>query len=271
MYVLRALIHISSTGKDIKDIITDSMLGLLMGMTMTILIGDYGITRAMNSQIFLNRKREYGNSIEKCDPFIQYCDDFCNEKNEKKLEIEKTKFLRKYGIRYVDYINCNLNYDTLRDSQKEALEKVENIRIFQLDTDYLLSECDEEKIKNSKKITISSYKTKTYFGQIFTKIVTAVVFGLYTVETLKVINLSNVIWYAFQMAIWIAMAFITFSKNYDYIINDYCQNVIIVKTNYLHEFYNLMQEDPNRYKKKNETNDNIILLPPLRKDDSNKL
>lgn len=242
-----------------------------MGLLMSIIFGDYAIVKARKNQVFMNRKREYGNSIEKIDPYLQYCDDYCQEKNEIRLTREKTKYLRRYGIRYDDFVNDRLDYSRLNENQQKALQKVDQIKIFQLDMEYLLSDCDEVKLNKGRKTTISSYKAKTYGKNIITKVLTAIVFGFFTVDKLKDPNISSIIWYAIQICIWIAMAMITYVTNYMYMTEEYCQNVIILKTNYLHEFYNLMVENPNRYKqKREEKNENIIFLPPLREEDANK-
>lgn len=248
-----------------------------MGLTLSTLLGNYGITRAKKNKDYIASRIAYGKIIEKCDPYIQYCDDYCNEKNEIKLKREKVKFLRPYGISYDDYINCRLKESHLSERQKEALEKVEDIKIFQIDMEYLLSDCDEEKINNeSKKQTIYSYSQSQVYKDAISKIITAIIFGLWTVDTLETINFANIIWNVIQVSIWLVFAFVSFFKNYSYVVDKYRNNVIIRKTNYLYEFYNLMNENPNRYKKEEtrevitnkieeqKEEDKIILLPMIK-------
>ena len=248
-YIFRGLIVLEPTGKTLKDILFDSALSLVMGMLLTILIGDYGIIKAKNSKMFILSKNEYAKSIENVDPYIQYLDEYCVEKNEKKLKQAKVKYLRKFGIRYDDYINFKIDTSILTQAQQKAIHNLENIHVDQISMEYLLIDIDEEKsVTKTKILSVNKYKNKVYFWQLISKIGTAILFGLVSLGEFKGLDLANIIWYSIQIGIWILFSILTYMKNYMYITNDYRQKVLIKKTNYLHEFYNLMQEDPNRYK-----------------------
>ncbi len=254
-YVATSLIQIVSTDKTVFEIIRDSLIAFIMGMILTILMANYGIAKGKDSVAFLSSKKQYSDSIERVDEYIQYLDDYCEEKNVQRLKKEKIKYLRRYAIRYVDYENGTINFDKLTDEQKEALKNVDKIKILQLDMEYLLSDCDATTLnqeKNSKKYDIHRFTRKLYTQNIVMKIVFALLTGMCAVQLLQDATLANFIWSLFNVTIWFAFSILAFRTSYSYIVDDYRQNVIILKINYLHEFYNLMHENPNRYKEKDE-------------------
>lgn len=254
-YVATSLIQIVNTNKTVFEIIRDSLIAFIMGFLLTTLMANYGIARGKDSVIFLNSKKQYSDSIERVDEFIQYLDDYCEEKNVQRLKKEKIKYLRKYAIRYVDYENGTIDYNKLNEEQKEALKNVDKIKILQLDMEYLLSDCDSITLnqeKKAKKYDIHHFTRKMYTQNIVLKIVFALLTGMCAVQLLKDATVANFIWSLFNAMMWFAFSILSFRTSYSYIVDDYRQNVIILKINYLHEFYNLMHENPNRYKKQNE-------------------
>lgn len=247
IYVFKGFIEVSSTSKTLTEIIFDSLITYIMGISLSTLLGEKGIQDGLRSEKYSNSIREYSKVIDLITPNIDRLDNYCDYKNEQRLKRRQTLYLRKHGLTYDKWNNCEYSVDKLTDNQKNALDEIGKIDVFRLTFEYLTSDSIDLDESDKKIPTINSYKGKTAFKNALVKIIIALTFGFFAIDFILEQSLANVIYSVIQICVWLMAGAMTYLNSYSFITETYRQNVIIKKTNYLYDFNELNKKYPQLF------------------------
>lgn len=246
-FLFKDFAEISKTNKEWYEILADSFLYLVMGVTLTTLMGKKGIMAGMEDSLYLATKKSYGEEIEEITPYLDRIDSFCDRKNELELIRRQTRMLRRIRVKYEDFISPNFDITIYSNKDRKYIDKVQNVSIRYLTYDNLLSE-DTDKIERGKKdISVSTFEKVEISKNMSTKVICALVFGLFTLTMKEDFSYASLIWSGIQVSMWLCMATLQYFTNYNWVKNNHRQ-AIIRKINYLDEFHNSVIKNPNIYK-----------------------
>lgn len=249
-FVLVGLLTISKTGRTVREIIIESALGFIVGILIDSILGMQGINNGKRNELFLNTKSVHGEAVEAISPHIHLLDGWCRSKNEEALKLQRTKILAAMEMKYDDYFDSEgqgKGY-TLPDTQsKQELKKARRkaraykkalmLRLTPLSASTLTSDSVHPDDPFYFGDSEAGYERKALASDVFKKLLTALIFGYYTVDQLVNFSPAALLWRLLQVTIYIVTGVMKMLSAQGFIIGDY-RGQIIQKVNYLQMFKN---------------------------------
>lgn len=254
-YILTGASNITKSGETIQSIIASSILGTILGWIISSLCGKQAIKDAYNDPDFINAINTLGKEIETIDDDSYKLDIFCERENEATMIRKRTRILKRANIKYEHYENNNYPYK-LNKTQKKAIRKANKIGYGYLSSDWLLSDIEEKKDKDDKPISIMKYQIKKDVWNLFSKILTGLISGLYILEPFARMNWNIVIWRLFFFALWLFSGYLRYVADFNFTSKEYRKQVIS-KTNYIIKFRNSLKNNPEWYAKEIKIEDSM--------------
>ncbi len=254
-YILTGASNITKSGETIQSIIASSILGTILGWIISSLCGKQAIKDAYNDPDFINAINTLGKEIETIDDDSYKLDIFCERENEATMIRKRTRILKRANIKYEHYENNNYPYK-LNKTQKKAIRKANKIGYGYLSSDWLLSDIEEKKDKDDKPISIMKYQIKKDVWNLFSKILTGLISGLYILEPFARMNWNIVIWRIFFFALWLFSGYLRYVADFNFTSKEYRKQVIS-KTNYIIKFRNSLKNNPEWYAKEIKIEDSM--------------
>lgn len=264
-YIIFGLVGFDPKEQSLLELIGNTALGIGVGVTINMLLGKIGISKGLVSAPFLNTKKTYGQVVDDISTDIDKLDDFCDKKVEQIRERKIRQALKAGGLLYDRFIKGEYNSDNICPPKPKntkaseykrnckivrgAYEKALRVKVYNLNATSLISEIDEDKETDKPEQTINKYETIATAKNLTTKILFALVFAYFGVGMIEDASWANVIWHAFQIALWLSFGVVRYFQDYSYITMQYRQK-IIRKTNYLIEFREALKVNPNAFKAK---------------------
>lgn len=247
-YILTGSSNIIKTGETVESIIASSILGTVLGWLISSLFGKQAIQDAYNDPDFINAINTLGKEIETIDDESYKLDIFCERENEATMIRKRTRILKRANIKYEHYTNNNYPYK-LSKYQKKAIRKANRIGYGYLSSDWLLSDIEEKEDKDDKPISIMKYQIKKDVWNLFSKILTGIISGLYILEPFTTMNWNIIIWRIFFFALWLIFGYFRYVGDFNFTSKEYRKQVIS-KTNYIIKFRNSLKNNPEWYEEK---------------------
>lgn len=254
-YILTGASNITKSGETIQSIIASSILGTILGWIISSLCGKQAIKDAYNDPDFINAINTLGKEIETIDDDSYKLDIFCERENEATMIRKRTRILKRANIKYEHYENNNYPYK-LNKAQKKAIRKANKIGYGYLSSDWLLSDIEEKEDKDDKPINIMKYQIKKDVWNLFSKILTGLISGLYILEPFARMNWNIVIWRVFFFALWLFSGYLRYVADFNFTSKEYRKQVIS-KTNYIIKFRNSLKNNPEWYAKEIKIEDSM--------------
>lgn len=231
-YVAVGLLNVVETGKTPLEIIFDGAKSLVTGLLIGRLMKMKGVASGEKTEAVLRTKSAYGEIIDKITPRLNRLQEFCEEYNENRLRLLQTRVLMKAGIAYTEWTGGM--YVPKTREQKNACRKAAKVKIKFIDKQFLLCDADDER-GNGFGRNKREYMGATDASDVFSKLVIAVIIGMYSVEMIKGVTFASVIWECFQVLLFVGFGAVKYLTSYMY-INDEYRTLLIQKTNILYEF-----------------------------------
>lgn len=141
-YILTTAFVLNPTGKTIWGIIGDGVIVFLLGVSINNFLRAQGLINGKKSKDFIDTYEVYGVTVAKISPYINFLEEWCNEKNKKTYEGERAKILSSGGLKYIDCFDefgvvkpymTKYNEKIIEKNKKQlrdkAAKKAEKIRI----------------------------------------------------------------------------------------------------------------------------------------------
>ena len=249
-YIVSSLVTIEKTGRSAIEIIGTSVLSFIVGTLITSSFRSIGVRKGDESDIMISTNELHGKTVEEITPYIDRLDAYCERENREALKKIRTKILAKAGLKYDDCFNENgVAIELTIDCEKSA-SRAQKKRIKQKKSAYnkavhlklkplLASNLTSDGVSADDPFNFGASK-KTYTAQknitgTFSRVLTAVIVGYFSVSFATSIDYATLIWNALQIVMYIVGGVIQMYASYNWIVDDYRQS-IIKKIDYLQKF-----------------------------------
>lgn len=252
IYLVSGLIQIDTTGKSITQIFADAFLILIFGIAITKMFDLQGIMSGQKDRDYQKIISNHKDTVVKINPFIDKLDTYCEIKNTEALKEERTRILSKEGMKYSDYFDENGNpkeaifkeYNkktekekwTKENSKKKIYRKALRINLTKLTTNTLVSDGYKENDPYYFGETITQHMRKADIKGIVSKLLSAFIFGYFSVKFIGTFDYSYLIWTSLQVVFFISLGVLKYYRSFLFIVNDY-KSRIEKKISNLEMFY----------------------------------
>ena len=239
IYLLYGLIEIKESGKSFAEIIADSLIILIFGVSITQIFDIQGILMGERDSKVIATNKLHSDSVEEINDDIDRLDEFCEEVTQNTLKKEQIRYLNKIGIKYNDFVNGTYDLSKLTKENKKVAEKyirqAREVKITPLISSELTSDDGKPDDPLYLGRTKKQYLKWSALKSSFSEILTAVIFGYYSMQMIGDFKWSYLIWTALQIIIFLIFGVIKMMSSY-FFITDELRNRKIRKIDWLSKF-----------------------------------
>jgi hypothetical protein len=252
--------EIAETGKTLVEILASLGLSFVFSIIINNLIGDKGIEAGLEDEQFNASKNRYGQKIDQeITPVMDKVERGCELINEIDLKKKQTIILTKVGLTYAKFINHE--YDNLLDKidkttpkkkaktikkQWKAIKQAMKTKSIGINSVTLLSDCDSDINAEELSESIAKHKAKRISKSTATSIVSAIIFGYFTIKLVENPSWIAVVWGAIEVLIWLLKSMSTYYTEKNYIKVTRTNN-LIMKMNYMDMILKFIANQPNYF------------------------
>ena len=256
IFMLTAFLEMGKTGKTIGEIITDGAVFFFLGCLVTRMLDLQGLSEGERDERVIATLKLHGETVEGISAHMEDLDDWCDNKNEAALKMQRKKILARECLRYDDCFEADgiakpFVFDESRMSNKLLKRqekrryycylKAVRLKLTPLSASDLTSEGGRADDPNYLGRTKAQYESQTRYWDIFMRLGTALVFGYYAVDLLDDFSYANIIWRALQVAMLLLMGAIRRNMSYSFMTDEY-RSRVIKKIDFLQKFKNDMKK-----------------------------
>lgn len=218
-YICWGLISIKESGKTVAEILAGSLIGLAMGTSLSLLLGKKGIMAGLASKIYTIAINSYGTMIDSITDYLDELDNWCDYEYETVLKRKQMKILARARIKYETFISeeFNINDEKYDKLQRKLYYKALNVKVYNLTATNLLSNSEMDDETDKKEVTITSHNVSQFGRNFVIKLVFAITFSYFVVDTASGANLSSIIYSTVQTFVWLLFGIIQYWANYSFI------------------------------------------------------
>ena len=245
VYPLTRLFEIDKTGKSVLDILANIGISFLVALSISVLWGEKGTENGLQAKQYLDTKDNYNDAVEEITPYIEKIDKGCDYINENDKIKKQTVILKRAGLSYEKFIKGEYDNITKKEDKLryKAIKKAREVEDIGINTIVLLSECESNITGVKLSETIIQHKSKVVFKKIASKIITATIFGIYTVKQIENSSWLFVLWGLVEVLLYLLLGFINYLKEYNYIVTKRRQQMVL-KMDYIYLILNLIKNKP---------------------------
>ncbi|MBO5981360.1 MAG: hypothetical protein J6Q24_02820 [Clostridia bacterium] len=258
-YVATSVLGLNESGKSLMRILGDGIVAFIVGCAINIVLGLQGIMNGERDERFISTVDLHGSVVEKITPYIESLDDWCDRRNRENLVSQRTRILTAEGMKYSDYFDEDggarefkfldvkgKDIEQIRAERRRyrTYRKAVRLKLTPMTAGELTSEgskCDDP--YNFGR-TIEQYERQTGRSELVSRVLTAAVFGYYSVSLIADFSYDKLIWNILQVAVFLISGTVKMYNSFLFITGEY-RGRIVKKVNALEMFYN----DINKEKK----------------------
>lgn len=234
VYLLKNIATLGVAEKDLLTLLADCAVTFLFAQVLKVLLSRRGIIIGQNSTEFKKVCENYNEILHRCKTFIGNLDKFCNDINEMRLKTAQEEVLLAHGVSYEEFKS---DKELTSDYRKTGVKKALEVKIEYLNAKDLMAETDGMRRKYDLGRPIDKYlKNKNLTGIAMT-VAATIVFSYFRLKPIDGFSWEALIWSAVQVVYFLAKGVYSLITSIMYIQGEYT-NRIIMKTNYLQQFYN---------------------------------
>lgn len=253
IYIVRGFVEIVETGKTIGEIIADGLLSALFGFFISKLLSLQGMAKGEIDPKVIKTNALHSETVEKVSPKIYLLDEWCENKNREARKNAQCKILAHAGITYEEFFkglyrvvtpsgDSFVIEDELSKEKRKAVRKARRVSLTPLTASALTSDGGAKNDPYYMGLEKRQYAIRRDCKQLISKIMCGVLFGFYGVKLIADFNISNLIWTAIQVALFLVMGVIAYLQAYFFIVDEY-RHRVIQKIDNLEKFYNQTGEN----------------------------
>lgn len=246
VYMARGLVNVVETGKTVGEILADGALSALFGFLVSKLLSLQGLAKGeVNEQVSATQAL-HAKTVESVSHYIHDLDKWCDIQNREAVENARRKILAVAGLSYEDYV-CGrypLSVDGklvmveergLPRNKKKAVRKARRLRLTPLTGGALTT--DGVRIKDPYDFgdDKAHYERKRDLKQVLSKVACGLLFGYFGVQLIANWSVSNLIWTALQVVVFLIMGVIAYLQAYFFVV-DVDRHRVIRKIDHLQKF-----------------------------------
>lgn len=262
-YISTSLFIIDSTGKTVGQIVADTGISLIMGITIYRLFSIQGIMDAKKDEVMKSvfaRHEEVAISVNK---HLEELDDWCEKKNAENLKAERTRLLSRVALKYskcFDEEGFPLDVDFGEvENQKQSfskrfsnfkkklyLERACNLKLSILTSANLTGNSSKTNNRYDFGRNINEYENQSTFIDLICRLIISFIFGYYGIKLVSDFNYIEFLWKIFQVLVFSSAGAIRMYNAKMFIHGEY-RDSILKKIYTLEAFKNDIKfvEDPS--------------------------
>lgn len=256
LYVGTSIINIEQTGKTVYEIAVDSALYFTMGILINRILDAQGLMIGSRDPRVYETMKLHNETVNRVYPYMNHMDEWCDLKNKEALFRARRNYLSRYGMRYTDYFDDDGVAKEFPFQQgkigfyKRIYEHVKyckyrhavRMKLTRLSTGLLISDAGETEDPYKMGRSKSEYIKAATKKDIVVKTLIAFLIGYYSVPSLLVFNIPDLIWKLFQVGMLFAMGVMSMQSSIIFVTEEY-RSRIIKKIDVLQQFENSIKEE----------------------------
>lgn len=257
VYIATAVITIDLTGKSMWQILAETSLTFFLGVVINRIFAVQGIMNGEREQKVIDTNRLHGELVEKVAPYLDKLDEWCEQKNLENMRVQRTKILCTAGLKYEDYFNDNgaikiyeidpakMKSKYLRKEEikkKKVFYKALNLKLTPLTASTLTSEGGKTVDIYDFGRTKGQYQKQSWLKDAASKLLCALLFGLFGVKMIADFSYAQLIWVLFQIAAFLLMGVLKMFQAKMFVTDEYRARTI-KKIDTLQKFSNYIENN----------------------------
>lgn len=213
------------------------------GYAITTMLSNAGIRSGQESQKYKDTLQAYSDAKVKTDSYNELAEVFCENYNIRNKETILNEFFRDCGVnrkRYEDgYYKTKEHRKELTLKQRIALRNIHTrTKVVPVTPKYLYSLSSAS--YRTPKVTkdIAQHTRDKAITKFFTKAMFSICFTILAFELVVNPNWSNFVSSLIKVATWLVLGGVSYFQEYQYVTQQYLQNVVVDKTDLLVQFDN---------------------------------
>lgn len=222
-YIFFTMVTIKMGEVNILELLGKSVIGIICGIMIKQGLGENGITRGYNSEIWNKELGMYNDACNKANPYMERVDNFYYCQEIEKRKSNRRAIMMAARLKYSEFFDEHENFigqdkiDKLSKFQKQALHKCVKLKVYNLN---LFSEYASVTTTDTKKETGDKEQRAKMFGKNSISQIAIAVAGAYFVPMLNEWNWATFIFSTLQVLMWCASGVMQMHTNYNYVVVD---------------------------------------------------
>lgn len=236
VYVATSFINIDKSGKSITQILADGCIVLLLGVFSDRLFELQGLQNGESDERVIRTILLHEQTVNKVVSDIDELDDWCDAENKKNYKLQRQKILARAGLKYDDCFDEDGVSKPLvlketaskaeKRKQKRAYTHAVRLKLTYLNAGDLTSDGGKKQDPFYFGKTKVQYGFRSNLKDIFSKVVTVILFGYFGVSLLENFNYADLIWKCMQIAMFILMGVVKLIQAYMFMTGEFRARII---------------------------------------------
>lgn len=245
VYVATSFINIDKTGKTVTQILADGSIVFLLGVFVDRLFELQGLQNGEMDERVMRTVMLHEDTVNKVVTDIDELDDWCEMENRRNYKLQRQKILARAGLKYDDCFDEDgvskplvvKHTATKREQlkQKRVYEYAVKLKLTYLNAGDLTSDGGKKEDPFYFGKTKVQYGFRSNMKDVFSKIITVVLFGYYGATLITDFNYADLIWKCLQIALFFMMGVVKMIQAYMFMTGEY-RSRIIKKIDILQKF-----------------------------------
>lgn len=246
VWMLMGFVTLKLTGKSAEEVVADSLMLMLFGLTINRMCTIMGIKKGKQTKKYIDTNDLHGNKVTEASKDINSLVRWCDKENYLNKKDTQSKMLAPLGIAYSDFINNNIDYSRWEKPNKikKKVLKIKNIKLHQISVDALTTIIDDRTDKFYYGRSEKRYKKSEGIMDFVSKPVIYVVLGLMAVDLITNFSYGNLILKLIQLVILLSSGAMKYANAYTFIVDEFRAGTI-KKINDLDRFLDEQKKGEN--------------------------
>ncbi len=247
-WLLTGLVVFRLTGKEKEAFIADTIMLLLLGLSINRLCTIMGIKKGKQTDKYISTTNLHGAKVTEAAKDINALVRWCDKENVENKKEEQTKLLIPLGICYEDFIEDKIDYKKFEkrnkflsyisvNRMKKKIKKINHIKLKQVSVDALTTTITENTDKFDFGRSEKKYIKSEDRGDIVSKILFYIFLGSLSMDLLINFSYASLILRIVQLVMLLALGAFKYANAYTFIVDEFRAGTI-KKINHLDRFLN---------------------------------
>ena len=223
VWMLMGFVTLKLTGKSPEEVVADSLMLMLFGLTINRMCTIMGIKKGKQTKKYIDTNDVHGEKVTEASKDINSLVRWCDKENYLNKKDTQSKMLAPLGIAYSDFINNNIDYSRWEKPNKikKKVLKIKNIKLHQISVDALTTIIDDRVDKFYYGRSEKTYKKSESVMDFLSKPVIYIVLGLMAVDLITNFSYGNLILKLIQLVILLSSGAMKYANAYTFIVDEY--------------------------------------------------
>ena len=245
-WLLTGLVVFKLTGKEREAFIADTIMLLLLGLSINKLCSIMGIKKGKQTDKYINTTNLHGAKVTEAAKDINSLVKWCEKENDENKKKKQTKMLIPLGISYEDFIEDKIDYKKYEKANKflsiisvnrmkKKIRKIKYIKLKQISVDALTTTMTETMDEFDFGRSEKQYVKSEDRGDLLSKTFIYIFLGSLSMDLLINFSYANLILRIIQLVMLLDIGAFKYANAYTFIVDEF-RSGTIKKINHLDRF-----------------------------------